>query len=361
MRARRLVLPAAFAIIAAVFLLTRVPVAGQSNTAAPKATAAGAYKAPRTADGHPDFSGIWANNSATPIERLPEFKGRALLTDEEVARLQRKAREIFSTGADAAFGDDFFKAALADDKDKAADRGSRSFDQVTGNYSAVWLVEREFDRRTSLITDPPDGRMPPMTPAAQKAFSPDLAATLTGRADGPEDRPLSERCITFGIPDTLAGYNSYYQFVQSKSVVAIQTERIHDTRLIRMDGTPHVAKNVKLWLGDSRGRWEGDTLVVDTTNFARGAGGFGLTLADENLHLTERFTRVSPTRINYEFTIDDPTVWTKPWTAMIPLSQSKDQIYEYACHEGNYALPGVLGGARVKEKGAKTSTTSSKQ
>jgi hypothetical protein len=344
--------------VTAVILLTRVPVAGQSNTAAPKApAAAGAYKAPRTADGHPDFTGIWANNSATPLERLPEFKGRALLTDEEVARLQRKAREIFSSGADAAFGDDFFKAAIADDKSKASDRSSRSFDQVTGNYSAVWLVEREFDRRTSLITDPPDGRMPPMTPAAQKAFTSDLGAALTGKADAPEDRPLSERCITFGVPDTLAGYNSYYQFVQSKNVIAINTERIHDTRIIRMDGTPHVAKNVKLWLGDSRGRWEGDTLVIDTTNFTAGSSVRG---ADENLHLTERFTRVSPTKINYEFTIDDPTVWTKPWTAMIPLSQSKDQIYEYACHEGNYALPGVLGGARVKEKGAKA-TTSSRQ
>jgi len=360
MRSKRLVLPAAFAIVTAVLLLTRVSVAGQSGAAAAKAPAqAGAYKAPRTADGHPDLSGVWANNSATPLERLPEFKGRALLTDEEVGRLQRKAREIFASGADAAFGDDFFKAALADDTNKAADRSSRSFDQVTGNYSAVWLVQREFDRRTSLITDPPDGRMPPMTPAAQKQFTADLGATLNGRADAPEDRPLSERCITFGVPDTLAGYNSYYQIVQSKNAIAINTERIHDTRVIRMDGTPHAPKKVKMYLGDSRGHWEGDTLVIDTTNFAPGAGIRG---SDENLHLIERFTRVSPTKINYEFTIDDPTVWTRPWTAMIPLSQSKDQIYEYACHEGNYALPGVLGGARVKEKGAvKTSTASSKQ
>jgi hypothetical protein len=359
MRAKRFVLPGALAMMTAVFLLARVPVAGQSNTAPREASApAGAYKAPRTADGHPDLSGVWANNSATPLERLPEFNGRALLTDEEVARLQRKAREIFASGADAAFGDDFFKAALADDTNKASDRSSRSFDQVTGNYSAVWLVEREFDRRTSLITDPPDGHMPPMTPAAQKRFSADIGAVLNGRADGPEDRPLSERCITFGVPDTLAGYNSYYQIVQSKSAVAINTERIHDTRIIRMDGAPHVAKNVRLWLGDSRGRWEGDTLVIDTTNFAAGAGIRG---SDENLHLTERFTRISSTRISYEFTIDDPTVWTKPWSAMIPLSQSKDQIYEYACHEGNYALPGVLGGARVKEKsGAKASASSSK-
>jgi hypothetical protein len=335
-------------------------VAGQTASAARRTNRAAApantYKAPRTAAGHPDLQGVWANNSATPLERLKEFGDRAYLTDQEVARLQKRANEIFSTGADAAFGDDFFKAALVDDTAAAADRSSRSFDKVTGNYSAVWLVEREFDRRTSLITDPPEGRIPPMKPEAMKRFAADASAILNSRADGPEDRPLSERCITFGIPDTLAGYNSYYQIVQSPSVIAINTERIHDTRIIRMDGTPHVAKNVHMWLGDSRGRWEGDTLVVDTTNFAPGSGIRG---SDENLHLIERLTRVDATTINYEFTIDDPTVWTRSWTAMIPLKQSKDQIYEYACHEGNYALPGVLAGARVQEKGGTKSTTAS--
>ena len=317
------------------------------------------YKAPRTADGHPDFTGVWANNSATPIERLPEFKGRALLTDEEVARLQRKAGEIFATGADAAFGDDFFKAALADDTNKAADRSSRSFDQVTGNYSAVWLVQREFDRRTSLITDPPDGRMPPMTPAAQKQFAADIGATLTGRADAPEDSPAQRalhhvRRPATRWPATTATTRSCSRTNASRSDI----ERIHDARVIRMDGRRMSAKNVRTGLGDSRGHWEGDTLVVDTTNFAPGAGfrGRGREPApDRTLHAGQ------PDQDHYEFTIDDPTTGRVRGRAMIPLSQSKEQIYEYACHEGNYALPGVLGGARVKEKGAKTSTTSSKQ
>jgi hypothetical protein len=222
----------------------------------------------------------------------------------------------------------------------------------------VWLVEREFDRRTSLITDPPDGRIPPLTEQGQKRMTGSAGTLPNGRADGPEDRPLSERCITFGIPDTLAGYNSYYQIVQTPTVIALMSERIHDTRLIHLDGSPHLPSNVRLWLGDSRGHWEGDTLVVDTTNFSPRSGLRG---SDENLHLTERFTRVSPTTINYEFTVDDPTVWTRPWTAMIPLKRSNDQIYEYACHEGNYALPGVLAGARMQEKtGTKSGTTSAR-
>jgi hypothetical protein len=169
---------------------------------------------------------------------------------------------------------------------------------------------------------------------------------------------LSERCITFGIPDTLAGYNSYYQFVQSPNYIGILSERIHDVRIIKLDGSPHAPSTVRTWLGDSRGHWDGDTLVVDTTNFSAESSFRG---SDENLHLIEKFTRVSPTTLNYEFTIDDPTVWTRTWTAMIPLKRSNDQIYEYACHEGNYALPGVLAGARMQEKAAvKSNTTASR-
>jgi hypothetical protein len=353
MRHRGLVVSAGLAVALFAVSLAGVKVAGQA------AAADGAgkrYTAPRTAAGQPDLQGIWANNSATPLERLKEFGDRALLTDQEVARLQKRANEIFGSGADAAFGDDFFKAALEEDP-KAADRSTRSFDKVTGNYSAVWLVERNFDRRTSLITDPPDGKVPPMTADAQKRFGAVAARYGIGQGptDGPEDRPLSERCITFGLPDTLAGYNSYYQFVQTPTSVAILTERIHDVRVIPLNGGPHLPSSVHLWLGDARGRWDGDTLVVDTTNFSAKSSFRG---SDENLHLIERFTRVSPTTINYEFTIDDPTVWTKSWTAMIPLKQSKDQIYEYACHEGNYALPGVLGGARMEERAAANKSTS---
>src|SRR3954467_12373712 len=334
MRSRHLVAPIVLAVVMAGGL-AGVSISGQTGGAAARQPAAATpYKAPRTANGHPDLQGVWANNSATPLERLPEFGDRALLTDQEVARLQKKANEIFSSGADAAFGDDFFKAALEDDKSAASDRSSRSFDKVTGNYSAVWLVEREFDRRTALVMDPPDGRIPPMTAEGQKRAAAGYGALLGTKADGPEDRPLSERCITFGIPDTLAGYNSYYQIVQTPTTIAMMTERIHDTRIIHLDNTPHLPSNVRLWLGDSRGHWEGDTLVVDTTNFEPRSGIRG---SDENLHLIERFTRVNPTTVNYEFTVQDPTIWTKPWTVMIPLKRSADQIYEYACHEGNYA------------------------
>ena len=355
MRDRRFTFAVGIAIAVAAVSLAWVPLAGQTAAASKARTPAAAkYTPPRTTDGQPDLSGVWANNSATPLERPKEFGDRAFLTDEEVGRLQRRANEIFGSGADAAFGDDFFKAALAADSN-VADRSFRSFDKVTGNYSAVWIVGRDFDKRTSLITDPPGGRIPALTPAAQARQGGSYVRVSgeneldLGKFDGFEDRPLSERCITFGFPDTLAGYNSYYQIVQSPGYVAIYTERIHDTRIIPLDGRPHVAPGVHLWLGDSRGRWEGDTLVVDTTNFSARSAFLGAT---ESLHLIERFTRVGPTTINYEFRVEDPATWTKPWTVMIPLKHSSEHIYEYACHEGNSALTGVLAGARVQEKSA---------
>jgi len=345
MRQRGLVVSVGLAVVVLFVSLARVPIAGQTSAAA---GAAKRYTPPRTEFGQPDLQGVWANNSATPFERLKEFGDRALLTDQEVARLQKRANQIFGSGADAAFGDDFFLAALADDP-SAADRSSRSFDKVTGNYSAVWMVQRDFDRRTSLVTDPPNGKIPPMTAEAQKRMAASTAqyGIGLGPTDGPEDRPLSERCITFGFPDTLAGYNSYFQFVQTPTSVAILSERIHDVRVIPIGGGPHLPSNVRLWLGDPRGHWEGDTLVIDTTNFSEKSSFRG---SDENLHLIERYTRVGPTTVNYQFTVDDPTVWSRQWTAMIPLQRSNDQVYEYACHEGNYALPGVLAGARMQEK-----------
>jgi hypothetical protein len=346
---RGFVLSISLVVIGLALVLTRVRVEGQTAAGPmrPPVASAKGYTPARTPFGQPDLQGVWANNTATPLERLKEFGDRALLTDEEVVRLQKRAEEVFGSGGDAAFGDDFFKAALLDDRN-ASNASTRSFDKVTGNYSSVWLVQREFDRRTSLITDPSDGRTPPMTAEAQQR--------LKRSADGPEDRPLSERCITFGLPDTLGGYNSYYQFVQSPSYVAILSERIHDVRMVPLDNSPHLPPNVRQWLGDPRGHWEGDTLVVDTTNFSEKSSFRG---SDENLHLVERFKRVSPTTISYEFTVDDPSVWTRPWTAMIPLKRSNDQIFEYACHEGNYALPGVLAGARAAEKKAPKATTPS--
>jgi hypothetical protein len=208
-------------------------------------------------------------------------------------------------------------------------------------------VEREWDNRTSLITDPSDGRLPPLTSEAQKRQA-SVTAIRGRRPEGPEDRSLSERCITFGAPRLAAGYNSYYQIVQSPDSVAIVMETIHDARIIRLDGSPHPPSAIQTWLGDSRGHWEGDTLVVDTANYKAGA----FMNASEKLHVIERFTRTGPGTLKYEVTVEDPKTWTKPWSVRIPLSRSEDAIYEYACHEGNLSMAGILAGARAEEKAA---------
>jgi len=295
---------------------------------------------PRTADGQPDLQGTWANDNATPLERPLEFKGRALLTDEELATLKVRASRLFNGEGDAAFGDQLYQTLLTNPEKFT------STDGRTGDYNQFWLPERVFDHRTSLVTDPPDGRIPALTPAAQKALA-DQAASRRELAEGPEDRSLSERCITFGVPRVTAAYMSYYQIVQSKDSVALVMETIHDTRIIPLDGRPHAGAPIRNWLGDSRGHWEGDTLVVDTTNFSSKANFRG---ARQNLHLVERFTRTSADVLEYQFTVEDPTVWVKPWAAMIPLQRSKAKLFEYACHEGNLGLAGILSGARMDEK-----------
>jgi hypothetical protein len=320
------------------------PAAAQTTAgAAPKTTAA-APQAPRTPWGHPDLQGVWANNVATPVERPKELEGRALLTDEEVRNLKATAARLFDGNGDAAFGDSVFLAALRNPK------GYTSTDGQTGNYNSFWVIQREFDNRTSLITDPPDGRIPPMTPEAQKRAA-DVAAKRREPPVGPESLTLSLRCITFGLPNTFAGYNSTYQIVQTPDAVVILTEMIHDARIIPLDGRPHLDSNIRQWLGDSRGHWEGDTLVVDTTNFVdqsfNGVSALRVQ-GDQNMHLIERFTRVGNT-LQYAFTIDDPTMWTKPWTAMIPLQPIQEHLYEFACHEGNLSMGGILRGARSNE------------
>jgi hypothetical protein len=293
------------------------------------------------ADGKPSLEGIWANNNATPLERPKSLAGRAFLTEEEVAALRKRQDEIFAGDGDAAFGDAIFEAVISDvHKYKPT-----TFDASTGNYNAFWLVERDFDNRTSLITDPADGRIPAMTDAA-KARS---ARSMSSRSlnEGPEARSLSERCITYGVPDLLAGYNSYYQIVQTPKTVVFHAEKIHQARMIPLDGRRHMPANMRTWEGDSVGHWEGDTLVVDTVNLRT-----GLRNASEHLHIIERFTRVGPKTINYEVTLDDPETWVKPWTLMIPLKRTDDHIYEYACHEGNSGLAGILSGARAEERRA---------
>src|SRR5579871_1498170 len=240
--------------IAAALSLVQIQANAQAVAAKPAGKTAGTWTTPRTPDGQPDLQGNWANNNATPLERPKELAGRAYLTDQEVAALKKKASELFDGQSDAAFGDQVFVSVLANVKgDKS---GFKSTDGQTGDYSSVWTVERDWDNRTSLITDPPDGRLPEMTPQArQKQAS--INANRNRNA-GPEDRSLSERCITFGSPRLSAGYNSYFQIVQSAHEVAIVMETIHDTRLIPLDGEPHLPPNVQTWLGDSRGHWEGD-------------------------------------------------------------------------------------------------------
>ena len=299
------------------------------------------YVPPRTVDGQPDLQGVWANNNATPLERPAALAGRALLTDAEVAALKAKAAELFSGDGDAAFGDDVFLAVVSGVKKFG------SSDTTTGNYNQFWIVDRDFDNRTSLITDPPDGRLPPMTPEAQKRRASLQLDRAQRGSDGPEDRTLSERCITFGAPRLGAAYNSYFQIFQTRDHVAILMETIHDARIIPLDNRPHIGQNIRQWLGDSVGRWEGDTLVVETTNYSPKSDFRG---ARENLHIVERFTRVSPNRIDYEVIVNDPTTWTRPWTAMIPLKLTQEEVYEFACHEGNEGMVGILAGARAQEK-----------
>ena len=300
---------------------------------------AGSWSPPRTADGQPDLQGVWANNDATPLERPAQFADKAVLSDAELADLQRRVAEVLD-GGDAVFGDDLIRSALAGGTE------FRSFDRDTGNYDQQWLVARPVGNRTSLVIDPPDGRLPPLTPAAAARAQAQAAYRFAHPADGPEDRSLSERCITYGLPNLLAGYNSYYEILQAPDHIVIHTEMIHEARIVPLDARPHVGGDIRLWHGDSRGRWEGDTLVIDTTNFSPTSHFRG---AAENLHLVERFTRVDPETIHYDVTIDDPTTWTRPWTVRIRLQRTDERIFEYACHEGNLGMEGILSGHRVEE------------
>jgi hypothetical protein len=303
---------------------------------------------PRAADGHADLSGSWANNTATPLERPKELEGRATLTEEELTALKKKAHDLFDGNGDAAFGDQVFQTVLANVKGTKS--GFKSVDGETGDYSSVWTVQRDWDRRTSLITDPPDGRMPALTPEGQKRREAN-GPFLSRRADQPEDRPLQERCITYGSPSLVAGYQSGYQIVQNSTSVVVATEMIHDARVIPLDGRPHLPSAVRQWLGDSRGHWEGDTLVVETSNYKPRSF---MSISSEKLHVVERWTRTGPENLKYEITINDPGTWTKPWSLMIPLRRSSDPLYEYACHEGNYGMAGILSGARAEEQASVT-------
>lgn len=319
------------ALISAIAMAIISPPAAVSQTAGAKDTAVtGAWRPPMTPDGHPDLQGVWMNKSATPLERPAQLKDRQFLTDAEVAELRRRADRIFKDGhSDYAPGDDVFLAALSDiEQYKNPNATETSSDE---------LIElKEFDNRTSLIVDPPDGRIPPYTPAGLKRRDAGLVATAARNPKGPEDLAPFQRCITWGIPMLRSGpYTSYYQIVQAPGYVVVATEAIHEARIVPLDGRPHHPQNVRGWNGDSVGHWEGETLVVDTTNFSPKANFMG---SAADLHLIERFTRVAPDEIRYEITIMDLTTWTKPWTAALRLKQSQDRIYEFACHEGNFPI-----------------------
>jgi hypothetical protein len=300
---------------------------------------------PRTPDGHPDLQGIWLNDSATPFERPKELQGRALLTDEEVTELNRRAKRIFESGqSDAAGPEEFFFAAF---------RNLEKYKSAGATDSAERVVELRIDNRTSLIIDPPDGRMPPYTEAGKaRRAAYGIARGGRGNPSSTKEVAPGDRCITFGVPRLTgvysAGLHGYYQIVQTRDQVLLFSENIHESRIIPVDGRPHLPDQIRCWSGDSRGRWEGDTLVVDTTNFNAQLNSFGVS---ENFHLIERFTRIGPDEIRYEMTFDDPSTWTKQWTAMIRLRRTDEKLYEFACHEGNeIIMQTILSGNHTSER-----------
>jgi hypothetical protein len=320
-----------FGLVPAALSLT-LPVAAQSPSSAAKVsrTSAKTWTPARTADAQPDLTGIWSNATLTPLERPAELAGKETLTEQEAdafvkQTIQRNNADRRDGGADADIGRAYNEAWY--------DRGTK----VIG------------DRRTSLIVDPPDGKVPALTPEAQKRLADARQTAALHAFDGPENRPLTERCITRGLPMLPGPYNNNFQIMQSPGFVTILIEAEHDVRTIPVDGRPHLPQNVRMWLGDSRGHWEGNTLVVDTTNFTSKSNFRG---SSENLHLVERFTRTGPETMTYKVTVEDPTTFTKPWTADIPMSKTAGPIFEMACHEGNYAMTGILGGARAEEKKA---------
>ena len=308
------------------------------------------WEVPRLADGRPDIQGVWANNNATPLERPEQWTGKDRLTDEELADLIQAAADVVASGDDAQFGDQLVLKAL--DRIKDAD----SYD-TTGNYNQFWLVERDFTHETSLVVAPADGQIPPLTADAEQRRATRRAYREDHPADGPEDRGLSERCANFGVPRLGAGYNSYVQIFQTPSHVAVLKEMAHDVKIVPVEGSPHLMANLRQWNGDSRGHWESDTLVVETKNFSPKSR---FRESTDNLHVVERYTRVGPDTLNYEVTITDPTTWTEPWTVRIPLRQSHDAVFEYACHEGNYGMEGTLSGHRAQERDAAVASSQSR-
>jgi len=300
------------------------------------------YVVPKTEFGHPDLRGVWNFSSNTPLERPARFRGREFMTKEEYAELQAQVQA----------------------RSQREDNVSTSSRTGVGGYNQFWVesAAQGANLRTSLIIDPPDGRLPPVLPGVKVengGLGPDTGGERPVRfrvggvrKDGPEDRGLSERCLmgfNSGPPFVPSMYNNNVQIFQSKTHVVIMTEMIHDARIVPLDGRPHLDPAIRQWSGDSRGHWEGDTLVVETTNFTdkttvfRGAG------VGSDMKLTERFTRVGPDEVHYQFTIEAPNTFTRPFTVLVPMVRVDGELFEYACHEGNYGMVNILQGARMEE------------
>jgi hypothetical protein len=337
-------------IVALAFAATQVvsladqqqPAPGQKRAAA----AAPAKKTPgkfRTPWGDPDLQGLWSNATTTPLERPNDLAGKAELTDEEHLDRQQRVSEARNTDKAPAAGD-------------------------PGTYNEIWWERGKLLKTTSIIIDPPDGKVPPLTPQAQQQADQRAAARKGHEWDSVQDRNLHERCLLYhGVPPLPTGYNNNYHIAQTPDHVAILSEMIHEVRLIAVKPRPYDRPAIRQWMGDSRGRWEGDTLVVETTNFNSYAGGLWalnrnyLEGTGESLKVIERFRRVDEDSIDYTFTIDDPKTFTRPWTGSLPMEKIEGPIFEYACHEGNYAMTSILAGARAQEKKAAEEAAKKKQ
>ena len=309
----------------AILLWAPLSLAGQQPAAA-----GGTWSAPQTPWGHPDLQGTWSNASTTPLERPPDLADKQVFTDEE-----RAARNL--------------TAGLSDDRP--------SGDPV-GFYNDYWLEQGDLSTRTSLIVDPADGRLPPATPVEQQRQRTRMSSgsAIAGlRFASWEDFNALDRCITRGLPGAMMPgvfYNHNYLIVQTPDYVAIAIEMVHDVRIIPLHERPALPAAIGQWLGASRGRWEGNTLVVESANFTDKIGQRGGTVlsGDENMRVVERFTRVDADTVDYRVTVTDPTAWAGPWTAAAPMTSTAGPLYEYACHEGNYAIPNALRGSRAAEQ-----------
>lgn len=309
---------AAVAAIISLVALSVTPVAGQSKSAIP-----------HDSHGRPDLQGVWSYATVTPLERPAALGDKATFaTPEEIAEFERTTVE-------------------GRNQDRRDGAGTNA--DVSRAYNDFWWDRgtRVLGAQTSLVVDPPDGRIPALTPQAQQrqAARAEARRLITTDADNPEDRSLWERCITRALPTLPGAYNNNIKIVQTRDHVMIMQEMIHEARIIPTDGRPH--STVRQWHGSSRGRWDGDTLVVETINFTdktsfRGSG--------ENLKLTERYSRPDANTLLYRVTIEDPTTFTRPWTVQIAMANNSEDVYEYACHEGNRGLEGILTGSRLQDK-----------